>query len=124
MLKAGRVFNASLSATNWLVLNSLAEERSDCLSICEFCLEFKADKSCRLGLRMPKSMTCREFSPTLNGFCSDASDFVNPRQIVEMATYFGIKGPELRKVKLMASQEENSRSIIQSAAVAASSGDA
>jgi hypothetical protein len=68
-------------------------------------------------------MTCREFSPTLTGFCSDASDFVSPRQIVQMATYFGIKGPELRKVKLMASQEESSRSS-QAAAAAASSGDA
>jgi hypothetical protein len=69
-------------------------------------------------------MTCREFSPTLTGFCSDANDFVNPRQIVEMATYFGIKGPELRKVKLMASQEESSRSVTQSAVAAASSGEA
>ena len=86
-------------------------------------MEFQTDKVCRLGLRLPKSMTCREFSPTITGFCSEASDFVSPRQIVEMATYFGIKGPELRKVKLMASQEESSR-LSQSAAVAASSGDA
>jgi hypothetical protein len=93
------------------------------LSICEFCTEFKVDKTCRLGLRLPKSMTCREFAPTITGFCSNASDFVNPRQIVEMATYFGIKGPELRKVKLMASQEESSRSVSQAAA-AASTGDA
>jgi hypothetical protein len=63
-------------------------------------------------------MTCREFVPTITGFCSNASDFVNPRQIVEMATYFGIKGPELRKVKLMASQEESSRSVSQIAAAA------
>lgn len=42
-------------------------------------------------------------------FCSDRKDFVDPRQIVQMATYFGIKGPELKKVKLMASREETSR---------------
>lgn len=51
-------------------------------------------------------MSCREFAPTITSFCSNANDFVNPRQIVEMATYFGIKGPELRKVKVMAAQEE------------------
>jgi hypothetical protein len=40
-------------------------------------------------------MTCREFGPTLEQFCSDAKDFVDAKQIVQMATYFGIKGPEL-----------------------------
>lgn len=54
-------------------------------------------------------MTCREFSPTLEKFCSDASDFVDPKQIMQMATYFGVKGPELKKVKLMAAKEENLR---------------
>ncbi|MGI8835865.1 MAG: hypothetical protein ACR2H4_04410 [Pyrinomonadaceae bacterium] len=42
-------------------------------------------------------------------FCSERKDFVDPRQITQMATYFGIKGPELKKVKLMASREETSR---------------
>jgi hypothetical protein len=54
-------------------------------------------------------MTCREFGPTLEKFCSDPKDFANPKQIVQMATFFGIKGPELKKVKLMASQEESLR---------------
>jgi len=54
-------------------------------------------------------MTCREFGPTLDKFCSDPKDFVDPKQIVQMATYFGIKGPELRKVKLMATREEGAR---------------
>ena len=55
-------------------------------------------------------MTCREFDPAMEKFCSDRKDFVDPRQIVQMATFFGIKGPELKKVKLMASREEISRS--------------
>jgi hypothetical protein len=55
-------------------------------------------------------MTCREFGPTLERFCSDPKDFVSPRQIVEMATFFGFKGVELKKVKLMATREESSRS--------------
>ena len=79
------------------------------MKICEFCLQYQQDQTCRLGLQLPKSMTCREFGPTLKGFCSDARDFVDPKQIVQMATYFGIKGPELRKVKLMAAEEQNSR---------------
>jgi len=41
-------------------------------------------------------------------FCSNPSDFVNSRQVVQMATYFGMKGPELKKVKMMAASEEES----------------
>jgi hypothetical protein len=54
-------------------------------------------------------MTCREFGPTLEKFCADARDFTNPKQIVEMATFFGLKGPELKKVNLMAAREESNR---------------
>jgi hypothetical protein len=79
------------------------------LKVCEFCLQFQLDGTCRLGLTIPKSMTCREFGPTLEKFCADPKDFANPKQIVEMATFFGIKGPELKKVKLMATREETAR---------------
>jgi len=54
-------------------------------------------------------MSCREFGPSIASFCSNPDDFVSPRQIVEMATFFGIKRTELKKVKLMAAQEETSR---------------
>jgi len=69
-------------------------------------------------------MTCREFDPALEKFCSDRKDFVDPKQIVQMATFFGIKGPELKKVKRMATQEETSRlenSLSQDPAITASS---
>jgi len=46
-------------------------------------------------------MGCREFDPGLENFCSNPSDFVSSRQVVEMAIYFGIKGVELKKIKLM-----------------------
>jgi len=52
-------------------------------------------------------MTCREFDPALEKFCSDRKDFVDPKQILQMATFFGVKGPELKKVKKMAAQEES-----------------
>ena len=54
-------------------------------------------------------MSCREFGPTLGKFCSDPKDFLNPGQIVQMATFFGIKGSELKKVKQMAAREERIR---------------
>ena len=57
-------------------------------------------------------MTCREFGPSLEKFCSDSKDFVDPRQLVQMATYFGIKGPELKKVKLMAAREQTNRTAL------------
>ena len=71
-------------------------------------MHFREDSTCQLGLPLPKTMTCREFGPALEKFCSDRRDFVDPRQIMQMATYFGIKGPELKKVKLMAAREQNS----------------
>ena len=55
-------------------------------------------------------MGCREFDPSMEGFCSDPKDFVGPAQLVQMATFFGIKGRELKKVNLMAAREESARS--------------
>jgi hypothetical protein len=78
--------------------------------VCEFCVNFESDGSCRLGLKIPKKMSCREFTPTLKSFCSEPSDFVDPQQISQMATYFGFKGVELKKVRVMAAQEEVERS--------------
>ena len=46
----------------------------------------------------------------MEGFCSDPKDFVSPAQIVQMATFFGIKGRELKKVNLLAAREESARS--------------
>ena len=54
-------------------------------------------------------MGCREFAPSLERFCSESKDFVGRAQIVEMATFFGMKGSELKKVNLMASREESAR---------------
>ncbi len=76
--------------------------------ICEFCLHYKHGQ-CGVGLDIPKGMTCREFSASLEGFCSNPSDFVSPRQIIEMAEFFGIKRTELKKVKLMVATVESGR---------------
>jgi hypothetical protein len=54
-------------------------------------------------------MGCAEFDPGIERFCADPKDFVSPRQIMEMATYFGIKGIELKKIKLMTAREESNR---------------
>ena len=51
-------------------------------------------------------MGCRAFEPSLKRFCSDPKDFVNSGQIVQMASYFGMKGSELKKVNLMAVRAE------------------
>jgi hypothetical protein len=71
------------------------------MTICEFCLLY-ANGSCGLGLKIPKSMRCREFAPGLEKFCADPADFVSPNQIVEMARFFGIDKAELKKVKIIA----------------------
>src|SRR5438876_253608 len=65
--------------------------------ICDFCLQYKPDGECGLGLKIPKGMSCREFGPGIEKFCSDPNDYVDPRQIIQMATFFGMKGTELKK---------------------------
>ncbi len=87
------------------------------MKICEFCLHFKSDGECALALKIPKTMSCREFGPGINKFFADPSDYVSPNQIVQMATYFGIKGSELKKVKLMAAREERERLQVSAVAV-------
>lgn len=77
--------------------------------VCEFCTQRKPDGECGLGLKIPTGMCCREFAPGIEKFCADPKDFVSPRQIVEMAAFFGIKGMGLKKVKLMATREESIR---------------
>ncbi len=77
--------------------------------VCDLCSHYELSGECRLGLKIPKGMSCHQFGPGIERFCSDPKDFVNSRQIVEMATFFGIKGMELKKVKLMAASHESAR---------------
>ena len=79
------------------------------MKICEFCSHYKPDEQCGLGLKIPKTMSCREFGPGIHKFFANPTDYVSPNQIVQMAMHFGIKGSELKKVKLMATREESSR---------------
>jgi hypothetical protein len=75
------------------------------MNICEFCLKLRYDGTCGLGLRIPKQMHCREFEPGIEKFCSNPADFVSEAQIIQMATFFGIKGAELKKIKMMPLQQ-------------------
>ena len=77
--------------------------------VCEFCLNYAQDGECRLGLKLPKSMSCRDFGPGLEKFCADPKDFVSPSQIVQMATFFGFRKTELKKVRLMAERADGAR---------------
>ncbi len=73
--------------------------------ICDVCTRFARGGVCNLGLNIPKRMGCREFNPGIEEFCSNPDDFVSPSQIVGMAIHFGIKGTELKRVKIMAERE-------------------
>ena len=60
----------------------------------------------------PQSPAVDEVSgvrPEYERFCSDPKDFVGPGQIIRMATFFGMKGQELKKVRAMAEREERIR---------------
>ena len=73
--------------------------------VCEFCLHY-AQGECRAGHNIPTTMSCRDFNPVIEKFCADRKDFVNQNQIVQMATFFGFKRVELKKIKVMAALEE------------------
>jgi hypothetical protein len=78
------------------------------MTVCEFCRHFREGK-CQVGLNIPKTMSCREFDPSMQQFCADPKDFVDRAQIIQMARFFGFQRTELKKISLMAADEENSR---------------
>jgi hypothetical protein len=80
------------------------------MTICEFCLQYRQDGKCGYGLDLPKRMGCREFDPGVERFCADPTDFTSASQIIQMATFFGIKGMELKKVRVVAAEAERARS--------------
>ena len=77
--------------------------------ICEFCSDYAENGTCRLGLKLPKGMSCREFRPGMEKFCADPKDFVSSNQIIQMASFFGLRKMELKKVKLMVAREQSIR---------------
>jgi hypothetical protein len=81
------------------------------MTICEFCTHYRAEGACEIGLKLPRRMGCHDYDPGIEKFCNDPKDFVSAAQIVQMATYFGIKGAEMKKVKQMASREERLRAM-------------
>ena len=85
------------------------------MRICEFCLQYRNNAECAFGLNLPKAMGCREFDPGIEKFCADPKDFKGAGQIIEMATFFGVKGTELKKIKVVAKREEKIRSSILAA---------
>lgn len=76
--------------------------------VCDFCRHFQK-ASCRLGLNIPKTMSCREFGPSMEQFCSNPKDFVDPGQIMQMARFFGFQRTELKKIRAMAAKAESLR---------------
>ena len=76
--------------------------------ICDFCVHYRQDRRCQLGLNIPKGMSCAGFEASLKEFCSNPGDTVSADQIIKMATFFGVKRTELKKVRLMALREEKS----------------
>ena len=81
------------------------------MTICEFCGLFSSEETCKLGLRLPKRMACKEFDPIFVKFCSNPTDFVDAAQIKQMSVYFGMKGQELKKIDVMVTKEKAARDL-------------
>ncbi len=75
------------------------------MTVCEFCRQYTQRGECGVGLKIPKTMSCREFKPGIEKFCADPKDFVSENQIVQMSTFFGFHRTELKKIKIMAATE-------------------
>ncbi len=76
--------------------------------ICDLCMHYRPDSQCGMDLKIPKGMSCKDYYPGLQKFCENPNDFVNSGQVVAMATFFGMKGAELKKVKEMGLRAERS----------------
>ena len=81
------------------------------MTICDFCLHYSEQSSCGIGLKIPKTMKCREFAPGMRKFCDKPKDFVNADQIVEMARFFGIDKSELKKVRIVAERRAEGETL-------------
>ena len=71
-------------------------------TLCEFCSERDAGGSCRLERPTPRAMGCRDFAPEMANFFANPLDFTGLAQVVQMATFFGLRGSEMKKVRAMA----------------------
>ena len=77
--------------------------------LCDFCSEYAKDGTCRLGRPTPRALACQDFAPEMPNFFANPADFTGAAQVVQMATYFGLRGREMKKVKLMAARAEERR---------------
>jgi hypothetical protein len=68
------------------------------MTLCEFCVLQQADGVCSRGHTTPKNMKCVDFTPGIERFCSTPADYTGREQLKQMASFFGIKGKELKRV--------------------------
>lgn len=88
--------------------------------ICDFCRLLSHERTCRIGLNIPKTMRCREFAPGIEKFCANPTDFVSPNQIVDMARFFGLERTELKKVRIVAERRVADEPLVSAPSVESS----
>jgi hypothetical protein len=47
-------------------------------------------------------MRCLDFAPGIERFCQDPTDYKGGEQLHQMASYFGLRGKELKRVHELA----------------------
>lgn len=68
------------------------------MTLCELCVQQKAEGQCGLGRRIPLKMRCADFTPGIEKFCGKRSDYTGQAQLRQMAIFFGLSGVELNRV--------------------------
>jgi hypothetical protein len=71
------------------------------MTLCELCKLQEVDKRCARGLPIPTKMRCTDFTPGIERFCATPEDYTGKDQVYQMALFFGLKGKELKRVKMM-----------------------
>jgi hypothetical protein len=79
------------------------------MTLCEFCVLQKSDKSCSNGHKTPSKMRCVDFTPGIERFFATPADYVGQEQLKQMALYFGLAGKELKRVLAMSEAASNQR---------------
>ena len=68
------------------------------MKLCELCIQQKTEGQCDLGRRIPLKMRCVDFTPSIEKFCGERSDYTGQAQLRQMSIFFGLAGSELQRV--------------------------
>ena len=77
------------------------------MKLCDFCRLQQGAGVCAAGHSIPQKMKCVGFTPGLERFCANDTDYTGRDQLKQMAEYFGLTGKELKRVLALSENADN-----------------